>query len=409
VRVPAGSWSRTLRVAGFVSRRTITRGNRGVALLTTLMMAAIFAEILFIPALIQGATDHIETVLRENVTGDVTVTPGEDEQAIADPEGLLAIARGTPGVTSATATALAGSQVSAGNRSGSWSVLAVDPESYAQTFATPEEMIEGEFLEPGDADQIVLGLGIAGADREDTVTFPASLQTVHVGDEVLVGLVGGQAHTFTVRGIYDTGLSQANLRAFVPASTAERLVPALAGQATAVFVNVAVLGEEEAVIASLEASRPDLTYEPWQTLTTTIEDLTGSFDTIRSILNAVSLLVAAIAVFIVTYVDLVSRRRTIGIERAIGIGGGAIVLTYVIKAVVFAVVGVVAGGLLFVFVAVPIVDAHPFRFPIGPVTLSVTAEEMRRGAVVLVAVAALGALAPAWRSVRLRILDAIWG
>jgi len=76
---------------------------------------------------------------------------------------------------------------------------------------------------------------------------------------------------------------------------------------------------------------------------------------------------------------------------------------------VFAVVGVVAGGLLFLFVAVPIVDAHPFRFPIGPVTLSVTAEEMRRGAVVLVAVAALGALAPAWRSVRLRILDAIWG
>jgi len=84
------------------------------------------------------------------------------------------------------------------------------------------------------------------------------------------------------------------------------------------------------------------------------------------------LLVAAIAVFIVTYVDLVSRRRTIGIERAIGIGGGAIVLGYVLKAVVFAVVGVVVGGLLFVQVAVPVVAAHPFRFPIGPVSLSVT-------------------------------------
>ena len=400
---------RALRVAGFVSGRTILRGNRGVAVLLTALMAAIFAEILFIPALIQGATDHIETVLRENVTGDVTVSPGEDAQAITDPDAIVAAARALPGVTAATATRLAGSQVSAGNRSGSWSVVAVDPESYAQTFATPDQMIEGTFLEAGDGDEIVLGVGVAGADRDDTVTFPASLQTVHAGDSVAVTLVGGATHTFTVKGVYDTGLSQANLRAFVPVAAADALVPPLAGTATGVFVDVAEPGTEDAVIEELRAVRPELTYEPWTALTATIEDLTGSFDTIRSILNAVSLLVAAIAVFIVTYVDLVSRRRTIGIERAIGIGGGAIVLGYVLKAVVFAVVGVAVGGLLFVQVAVPVVAAHPFRFPIGPVSLSVTADEMRRGAVVLVAVAALGALAPAWRSVRVRILDAIWG
>jgi putative ABC transport system permease protein len=399
----------TLRVAGFVSRRTITRGNRGVALLTIVMMAVIFAELLFIPSLIQGATDHIEQVLRENVTADVAITPAQAELTIPDPDSLLEQARTTPGVLAATATTVAGSQVSAGNRSGSWSVVAVDPASYAETFATPQEMIEGTFLAPGDADDVVLGLGIAGADRTDTVTYPASLQSVHAGDEVTVTLVGGQTHRFRVRGIYDTGLSQANLRAFIPAATAERLVPALDGQATAVFVNAQDLGDEAEIIASLQQSRPDLTYEPWQTLTSTVEELTGSFDSIRSILNAVSLLVAAIAVFIVTYVDLVSKRRTIGIERAIGISGSAIVLSYVLKAVVFAIIGVIAGAALFTFVAVPIVNEHPFRFPIGPVTLSVTAGETRRAAVVLVVVAALGAMAPAWRSVRLRILDAIWG
>lgn len=174
------------------------------------------------------------------------------------------------------------------------------------------------------------------------------------------------------------------------------------------FVKAESLGQEAEILTALEQGRPDLTYEPWQALTSTVKDLTGSFDSIRSILNAVSLLVAAIAVFIVTYVDLVSKRRTVGIERAIGITAGAIVLSYVFKAIAFAVVGVVVGAALFTFVAVPVVNAHPFQFPIGPVTLSVTAGEMRGGAAVLVVVAALGALAPAWRSVRLRILDAIW-
>ena len=129
----------------------------------------------------------------------------------------------------------------------------------------------------------------------------------------------------------------------------------------------------------------------------------------RSILNVVSLLVAAIAVFIVTYVDLVNRRRTIGIERAIGINGVAIILSYVLRAVALAIVGVLLGAALFKFGAVPIADRHPFEFPIGPVSLSVTGQEMRSSAIVLVTVAAVGALAPAWRSVRLRIIEAIWG
>jgi len=52
-------------------------------------------------------------------------------------------------------------------------------------------------------------------------------------------------------------------------------------------------------------------------------------------------------VFIVTYVDLVNKRRTIGIERAIGISGRAITLNYLLKAVVFTFFGVLFGAALF--------------------------------------------------------------
>lgn len=399
----------TLRVAAFTCRRAVTRGNRGVVLLTTVMMAVIFAELLFIPSLIGGATDRIEQEFRDNVTADITITPGGSAQTVPDPTDLVARARATPGVAAATATIIAGSQVSSGSHTGSWSVLAVDPASYGKTFTTPAEMIQGEFLAPGDADGIVLGVAIAGAGRAGTATYGTSLRNVRVGDEVTVTLLGSQTHRFRVKGIYDSRLSQANQRAFISQSAAARLVPALQGRATAVYVKTRQLGGEAAVIARLRRARPDVVYEPWQTLETTVKDLTGSFDAVRSILNVVSLLVAAIAVFIVTYVDLVNRRRTIGIERAIGINGVAIILSYVLRAVALAIVGVLLGAVLFTFGAVPISVRHPFEFPIGPVSLSVTGQEMRGSAIVLVTVAAVGALAPAWRSVRLRIIDAIWG
>ncbi len=399
----------SLRVAMFLGARSLTRGNRGVLALTLTLMALIYAQLLFIPSLIEGATEHIEAELRENLTSNIAVTPDGSELAISDPEPLVEAARATPGVAAATATVLAGTQVSAGSRTSSWSVLAVDPTSYAETFAIPEDMIEGEFLGPDATDEIVLGLGIAGADRVDEATYRTSLQGVHVGDEVVVTLLGGETHTFTVGGIYDSDLAQANTLAFVSRSTSTALVPPLEGKASAVYVRTEGLGDEDAVIEQLRDVRPDLRYESWEALQTTVKDLTGSFDVIKSILNAVSLFVAAITVFIVTYVDLVNKRRTIGIERAVGITGVAIATSYLIRAVALALLGVALGAALFFGVLDPLVESHPFDFPIGEVTLSTTGSALRRNAAALLGVAVVGALVPGVRAVRIRILDAIWG
>jgi hypothetical protein len=57
----------------------------------------------------------------------------------------------------------------------------------------------------------------------------------------------------------------------------------------------------------------------------------------------------------------------------------------------------------------PLVDRYPFQFPIGPVTLSVTRQELQRDAIILIVVAVVGALLPAWRAVRVHLLKAIWG
>lgn len=399
----------TIRVAAFLGRRSMTRGNRGITVLTVLMMAVIYAELLFVPSLIQGATNRIQTELQQYITSSIAISPAGSDQLIPDAPGVVADARRDPDVAGATATMLAGDQVGFRNRTNSWPVIAVDPTSYASTFATPQTMIAGSFLTGGAADDIVLGLGIAGDNRPTSSTYMASLQTVRVGDTVSVTLLGGRSHDFTVSGIYATDLSQANTRAFISRATADELLPPLTGKYSAVYVRTDHVGQEQAVIERLRRTHPDLDYQAWQSLAAMVKDVTGSFNTIKAILNVVSLAVAAIAVFIVTYVDLMNKRRTIGIERAIGISGSAITMSYLLKAIVFAAVGVALGLGLFYGAALPVVRNHPFNFPIGPVTLSPTGPEIRRDALILVVVAVVGALLPAWRTVRARLLDVIWG
>ena len=144
-------------------------------------------------------------------------------------------------------------------------------------------------------------------------------------------------------------------------------------------------------------------------LAAAIQDQLDTFELIDRIMRVMSLLVAAITVVIITYIDLANRRRQIGIERAIGIRSAAIVGSYVIRSIVTALVGTMLGYLLFRFVLVPVVAAHPFEFPTGPVSLVLVPEVTRSNVVILIAVAAVAALIPAVRAVRMRILDAIWG
>jgi ABC-type antimicrobial peptide transport system permease subunit len=58
---------------------------------------------------------------------------------------------------------------------------------------------------------------------------------------------------------------------------------------------------------------------------------------------------------------------------------------------------------------VPIERAYPFKIPYGKVFLQLNYNNMIIYAGILVAVAIVAALIPAWRTIRISIIDAIWG
>ena len=63
------------RVGAFLAGRSLLRGNRGVAVTTTLMLLLIYISLLFLPSLIQGAVVRVQDQLVDTLTSDVVVTP----------------------------------------------------------------------------------------------------------------------------------------------------------------------------------------------------------------------------------------------------------------------------------------------------------------------------------------------
>ena len=120
-------------------------------------------------------------------------------------------------------------------------------------------------------------------------------------------------------------------------------------------------------------------------------------------------LVAGVTIFIVTYMDVINKRHQIGIQRVIGIKNLAIMFSYLIRALCYVEVGLIGACFLFEYAVMLFEAGHPFIFPFGPVYLSMDIAQMIHTAVLLLAVSLIAAFIPVWPTIRIKILDSIWG
>ena len=130
---------------------------------------------------------------------------------------------------------------------------------------------------------------------------------------------------------------------------------------------------------------------------------------ISIILGVIGTIVAGITIFIIIFVSIVNKRRQIGILKAIGMKQNTIILSFVMQAIFYAIIGIILGASLVLFVIRPFFIANPLDFPIGWVSLKITFNILRISNISLMLAALIGGFIPAFRGAKESILDTIWG
>jgi putative ABC transport system permease protein len=400
---------KSLKVAGFLALRSIVRGNIGVIVLTVFMLILVTMNLLFVPGLISGATQSMNTILIRTYSGDLIIEPAGDDKVITHVNDLLGGIESIDGVVAASARNDINAYFTFEDRRVSRVVTGIDPVRDQEVFDIAGSLIEGSYLDPRDRGEILLGIQIAGADQENVELYSSSLRHVHAGDKVKVTYSSGVEKQYTVKGIFDTGFIQTDSQAFVTQLEFNSVMPNMSDKATSIRVKLEDSADPDTIIERIAGLRNDLEFQTWQQTAGLVQSMTESFTLINQILNVVNYLVAGITVFIVTYVDVINRRRQIGIQRAIGIKSQSITISYLIRALFYAIVGLIIGILLFKYVIIPVEARHPFEFPFGPAYLLTRPSYTARMAFILLVVSLAAAFIPVWRVMRIKILDAIWG
>jgi len=403
-----------LRVAVFLVYKAITRGNRFTLVLTILVTTLAFINIIFISALMNGAISKVYTQARENYVSNFVISPPIDEKYITQAQQLETAICSLPGVVSCSSRYAQPAVIrydpekdNLNVHEKAWTIKSINPTEEAKVTNLQSYMVAGRYLDQDDRDQIIMGREISGGYNASYEQ--SSLKGAQVGEEVTVAYENGVVRKYKVKGIFVTNFALADLNAFVTEKEMESVL-GIHNRAIEILVKTDASLPDNAYIdrfRNLGIERDQI--NPFVDFIGAISSLAQTFEIIKGIITVIGLLVAGVTIFIVIFIATVNRRRQIGILKAIGMKERIIILSYVMQAFFYAVLGIVAGMLIINFAIVPYFINHPLPMPIGLVGLALVNRDLAISIISMLIVSIVAGFIPSWMVTRQNIIKAIWG
>jgi ABC-type lipoprotein release transport system permease subunit len=283
-------------------------------------------------------------------------------------------------------------------------ITALQPDVEAPISLQAENVSQGRFLLPDDGDAIYIGKALA--DRLG----------VGVGDSVtLLGRSKNEAmrqHNFNVVGIYDLHTPDAEKgTVFIPLADAQTLYN-LRDQVTEVPIFLKQIGAEAAVMTALQNQLPTYEIDSWQTLKGDLKETLDAKFAYTSFFGIVVIIIASIGILNLMLMAVFERTREMGVLAALGMKGRQVMGLFLLEGsfigLVGAVIGSVIGFALIALMGGAGLDFSKMTTGMGEVGVlmsgkiypTITAVDLFTRAILVVVIAAIASLYPAWQASR---------
>jgi len=387
-----------LKVAFLLALRSLQRGSRSSAILTVLIVAMCFTNMIFLPALFNGIGQSITQQVVDYEVGNVLVSPKSGDQYVSDVPATLDLINGMPGVERATAHFSKGATLKYRERVLGATVRAISPNDEKLVSPLYTKMVAGTYLGDGDTGEVIIGKPVAGdASIRQEDEFQPSLGGVRVGDSITIDYGNGYVKDYRVKGIYFTGWSQADSAVYITSTDMALVDPKSVDNADDITVK-AKPGYSESFIKD-ELVQYGVTAKVQTTadlLSKSMGRALQSFAIINMVSLIVSIIITTVVLFIVITIKTLNSRRQIGILKAIGVDKEVIMHNYGFQVIILAVLGIVLGIILTSLLAV-YMSFHPIVTPEWSATLYLTPLDLVTNSLILFGAAIVAGYVPAYQ------------
>lgn len=408
------------RIGFYLAVRQLRRASPWTTGLIIFVMVLTFLNLVVVSGilvgLIQGSIDQVRT----KYTSDVIVSVLNDKKYIENSPNIIALIETLPEVQAITPRYREGGILEANYKTrkdtdkpneAPTQLAGIDPFKENAVTGISEDIVEGSFLAPGDYDQVVLGHYLLKQYIPIETPSFSTLDNVGIGTKIRIK-VGDVTREVTVKGIIKSKVDEIALRAFMIDTQFRSMIGRSDGNVMEIAIKLKPGADPKNVRDALKRSGIDKyakvqTYEDAQPQF--LKDIVATFNMLGNAFSSIGLVVASITIFIVIFINAITRRKYIGIMKGIGIHGRVIEFSYMFQSMFYALIGSLVGLALVYGVLVPLFAAHPIDFPFSDGILVAPLDQTLFRVGLLVFSTVVAGYIPAWMIIRKNTLDSILG
>lgn len=408
-------------VGSFLATRELKRSNPWSTGLVIFVMSLTFMNMVLMGGVLIGLAEGMMNSFQKYYSSDVLVKPAIQNYAITESSILQNVIETLPTFRASssryTASAVLENQdkikvkeTDIGERVNG-TLVGIHSKDENNVTGISSKIIEGTYLDEYSTDTVVVGKSLLAQYSKGSSTEPR-LKDIKIGSRLLL-LVGESKMEVIVQGIVDSGNTTVDGRIFISEATMRALTHNQNLNASEIAVSLLPnTSEQDAknyILANFPYSTNIIVETGEEALPKAIQDMKKTFSMLGNMVGAISLIVGAITIFIVIFVNAITRRKYIGIMKGIGISASAIEISYIIQSLFYALSGIAIASLLVMGFLKPWFAIHPLKFPVTEGQLSVTSSGLMIRGLILMVTAFISGYIPARMVTKQNTLDAILG
>lgn len=411
-----------IKVGLFLAKRELKRANKWTTSLIVFVMLLTFLNLVVVSGiligLIQGSLDQN----KKFSSGDVIISSFLNKDKIDNSQEVIKIVENLPGLRAYSARYTAGGSLQADYRnvllkdekpnSVAGQVSGINPVKEDEVTKLSSLIVEGSYLEPTDTDSIVVGsFWFRKYNKNEFPGLTTFNENVAVGSRLLL-TINGASKEYILKGILKSKVNEVDGGMFILDSEFRKLSGRSDYNLNQIAISLVegtdpVVSKQALIASGVDKNGRVQTSE--EAIPQFLDQVKTTFGLLGNAISAIGLVVAAITIFIVIFVNAITRRRYIGILKGIGIAPRAIIISYILQSILYALIGAIVGTIMVFAFLKPFFDANPINFPFSDGILVATVDGTAIRIAILLMATIIAGYIPARIVIRQNTLSAILG
>lgn len=391
--------------AFFIAKKNIIK-NRKSLLLTVLIISLGFISSIIIYGVLRDTSHDIQENFIETTLGHITLEPYSNVDKIENVDNTIKKIRTLPNVVGVASVIKSSARLFDKDMNFvDTELFIVNPRDFQEVSVIPSMIKEGSWLNIGEKNRIVVGCmniercnEIKAFDRID----------INVGERFLISPQGSEPIELILQGIYDHRFIQVEITSYINQETAREIFKEYdSTKADKIIILLTSRQHTDKIVEELSMMNLRLNIADWKEKSTKYSSIVDSFLVIGDLSFLIGVIISAISIYVVLYINILNKKTQIGIIKALGIKSKVVALSYFILSFFLGIVGSIF-GIILTLLMVEYFKFNPIQTGIGDLVPQVSIQIFAVVSIAIISASLASGYLVSKRITKKNIIDSIF-